>query len=84
MKDLPDLENSLRQVISVQDAYRVMEHFVSAYLARGDTSVSDFLFCYAGLTAPGQTADPAAIHDFLESTRAVAAQSPPGPYGTGA
>ena len=84
MKDPSDLDNALRQTISVQDAYRVMEHFVSAYLARGDTSVSDFLFCYAGLTAPGQTTDPAAIHDFLESTRSVVAKSSPGASGIGA
>lgn len=78
MKDLPDLETSLRQLISVQDAYRIMEHFVGAYLSRGDTSVSEFLFCYAGLTGPGQTTDPAAIHDFLESASAVAAESSSG------
>lgn len=78
MTDLPDLETSLAQQVSLLDAYRVMEHFVGEYLVRGDTRVSDFLYCYAGLTGPGQTTDPAAIHDFLESVRAVLAQSSAG------
>ena len=84
MKDLPELEKSLERQISLQDAYRVMEHFIGAYLARGDTSVSDFLYCYAGLTGPGQTTDPAAIYDFLESAQAALAPLPTGSGASGA
>lgn len=48
-----------------------MENFASAYLARGDTTVSDFLYAYAGETVGGQAADPAAIEDFLDAAEAV-------------
>lgn len=59
------------RVVSLRDAYRIMERFASAYLARGDTAVSDFLHVYAGETARGQTADPAAIQDFLDASESV-------------
>jgi hypothetical protein len=50
---------------SLRDAYRIMEIFLSNYLRRGDTSVSDFLHSYAGLLPSGQSTDPAALYDFL-------------------
>ena len=84
MKDLSELESLLERKISLQDAYRVMEHFIGAYLARGDTSVSDFLYCYVGLTEPGRTTDPAAIYDFLESAQAALALPPTGAGASGA
>ena len=54
------------RVISLRDAYRVMERFLSEYLSRGDTPVSDFLHCYAREVIGGQTVDPAAAQDFLD------------------
>lgn len=36
------------RVVSLREAYRIMERFTSDYLARGDTSMSDFLHVYAG------------------------------------
>jgi hypothetical protein len=42
-----------------------MERFLSNYLSRGDTAVSDFLHSYAGEIPSGQTTDPAALYDFL-------------------
>lgn len=59
------------RVISLRDAYRVMERFASDYLARGDTSVSDFLHAYAGEAAGGQTIDATAANDFLVAAVAV-------------
>ena len=53
------------RVVSLRDAYRIMERFASDYLARGDTSISDFLYVYAGEVIGGQTTDPAAAYDFL-------------------
>jgi hypothetical protein len=53
------------QALTLREAYRLMERFAADYLARGDTPVSDFLFAYAGELQTGQTADPAAIYDFL-------------------
>lgn len=58
-------------VVSLRDAYRIMERFASAYLARGDTAISDFLHAYAGETADGQTVDPAAVQDFLAAAEQV-------------
>ena len=69
------LEDALENQVSLHDAYRIMEHFVGAYLARGDTTVSDFLHAYAGSNGRAWTTDPAAIHDFAESARIVLARS---------
>jgi hypothetical protein len=62
------------ETITLRDAYRIMGRFVSDYLARGDTPVSDFLHVYAGETLGDQTADPAAIEDFLAAARRVLSQ----------
>ncbi|NUO76559.1 MAG: hypothetical protein HOQ32_11155 [Lysobacter sp.] len=59
------------RAVSLRDAYRIMERFVSAYLDRGDTTVSDFLYAYAGETAGGQITDPAAVEDFLDAAEPV-------------
>jgi len=58
-------------VVSLRDAYRIMERFASEYLARGDTSISDFLRSYAGEVIGGQTTDPAAAYDFLAAADQV-------------
>ena len=57
--------------VTLRDAYRIMERFVSDYLERGDTPVSDFLHAYASETIAGQTTDPAALPDFLISVRKI-------------
>ena len=59
------------RAITLRDAYRIMERFASDYLARGDTSISDFLHAYAGECIGGHTADPAAIQDFLDAAKNV-------------
>jgi hypothetical protein len=51
--------------VTLRDAYRIMERFLSKYVSRGDTAVSDFLYGYAGEIPPGQSTDPAALFDFL-------------------
>lgn len=56
--------------IGLDDAYRVMERFVSDYLGRGDTPVLDFLV-YLSLDAEGRSSDPAALDDFLAAAREV-------------
>ena len=65
------------RVINVRDAYRAMEHFLATYLSRGDTSISDFLHAYAGVTVGGHTTDPAAADDFLASVAVVMNESTP-------
>jgi hypothetical protein len=57
--------------ITLRDAYRIMERFLSNYLSRGDTSVSDLLHTYAGEVSSGQSTDPAALYDFLAATADV-------------
>jgi len=59
------------RTITLRDAYRIMERFASDYLARGDTSISDFLHVYAGEVIGGQTTDPAAADDFLAAAEQV-------------
>jgi hypothetical protein len=57
--------------ITLRDAYRIMECFVSSYPSRGDTSVSDFLHVYAGEVPAGQSTDPEALYDFLTAAQRV-------------
>jgi hypothetical protein len=59
------------RAVSLRDAYRIMERFASEYMARGDTSVSDFLHSYAGELITGQTTDPAAAYDFLAAAEQI-------------
>lgn len=64
----PTLEDpAFDRAITLRDAYRIMERFASAYLARGDTLVSDFLHAYAGECIGGGVTDPVAIGDFLDA-----------------
>jgi hypothetical protein len=58
-------DKEFERTVTLRDAYRIMERFACDYLARGDTSVSDFLYVYAGEVVGGQTTDPVAAHDFL-------------------
>ncbi|MFK3649534.1 hypothetical protein ACI2IY_14025 [Lysobacter enzymogenes] len=55
----------------MRDAYRIMERFAEAYLARGDAPVSEFLRTYSSSTSGGRTTDPAAIEDFLQAAARV-------------
>lgn len=64
-------DSAFDRLVSLRDAYRIMERFASAYLAHGDTAISDFLHAYAGETAGGQAADPAAVQDFLVAAEQV-------------
>ncbi len=59
------------RAVSLRDAYRLIERFVSDYLERGDTLVSDFLHAYAGEWINGQTTDPAASYDLLAAAEKV-------------
>ena len=60
-----------QRAVTLRDAYKVLEQFVSDYHARGDTPVSDFLFAYVAVGSDGRTIDPAAATDFLKAARAV-------------
>jgi hypothetical protein len=59
------------RTVTLRDAYRIMERFVSEYHARGDTPVSAFLFVYVTVSTEGRTTDPAAAGDFLAAARAI-------------
>ena len=59
------------RAVSLRDAYRFMERFVSHYLERGDSLVSDFLHAYAGELINGQTTDPAVSYDLLAAAEKV-------------
>ncbi len=64
-------DKEFERTVTLREAYRIMERFASNYLARGDTSISDFLYSYAGECVGGQTTDPAAAPDFLTATHQV-------------
>ena len=59
------------RTVTLREAYRIVERFVSDYHARGNTPVSDFLFAYLAVGADGRTTDPAAAEDFLLAAKNV-------------
>ena len=72
----PPMSNSLRdsefdEMVSLRDAYRIMEAFVESYLSRGDGPVSDFLHAYVGSSPEGLAMDLAAPNDFLAAASSV-------------
>lgn len=56
--------------VTLGQAYRIMERFLSDYLQRGDTPVVDFLVHF-GLQPDGESSDPAALDDFLAAAEAI-------------
>ena len=58
------------RLVTLRDAYRVMERFVSDYLARGDTPVLDF-HTYFWTRLDGESVDPSAVNDFLKAAADV-------------
>jgi hypothetical protein len=72
--EVSEMRTSLRsqefdQILTLRDSYRIMERFLTDYLARGDTAVSDLLHGYGGLTVTDETSDPAALDDYLAAAR---------------
>lgn len=64
--EIMDLNDAaFERVITLRDAYRIMEEFARGYVERGDFPVSEFLYAYAAETRNGWTTDPAAPADFI-------------------
>ncbi len=61
------------EMISLRDAYRVMEAFVDAYVRRGDGAVSEFLDFYISSAPDGLATNSTAPSDFLAAFVAVKA-----------
>ena len=68
-------DSDFDEMVSLRDAYRIMEAFVEAYRSRGDGLVSEFLYGFAGSSTVGLTMDPAAPNDFLAAVQAVISRS---------
>ena len=68
-------ESDFDEMVSLRDAYQIMEEFAQAYLARGDGAVSEFLHGYVGSSPAGLTMDPAAPDDFLAAFASVRSRS---------
>jgi hypothetical protein len=56
--------------ISLREAYRILEEFISRYNARGESSTVALL-TVVGLTPSGESIDPAQLYDFLECAKAI-------------
>ena len=64
------------QTLTLADAYRVMDHFLSAFASRGDMPVSEALWMF-GICSDGvTTSDPAMPSDFLRAWQQVQADRP--------
>lgn len=68
LKSLNDPEFSHQ--VTLREAYLIMHQFVSDFYALGDVPVVD-LMTYSGVLPSGETADPAAIYDFLDAAKKV-------------
>ncbi len=58
------------RLVTLRDAYRIMEHFVAAHIGRGEVGTVE-LHDYFALASDRRGGDPAALYDYLESVRAV-------------
>ena len=51
--------------LALRDAYKLMEAFLTQALQQGDRPLSELLHGYLGIAANGESADPAALREFL-------------------
>jgi hypothetical protein len=71
MSSYPTIDDSaFDRTVTLREAYLIMERFVEAHIARGETSTID-LISYFGLLPSGMTGDPAAFDDYLAAARQV-------------
>ncbi len=65
-------------VLSIEDAYAAMVHFLDAYWQRGEESSDDIAILLGGM-APGpngRPGDPGVFGDWLDSVRAITGKGP--------
>jgi hypothetical protein len=63
-------DSEFERLVTLRDAYKVMERFVVDYYSRGETPIMDFLtYLHLGMTV--RSADPAAVDDFLNAAGKV-------------
>lgn len=65
--------------LSLRDAYRLMEAFLTEALSRGDRPLSEALHGYLGIAANAESADPEALNDYLAAAAAFPTISSPRP-----
>jgi hypothetical protein len=71
------------RVVTLREAYRVMERFVADHLDRGEVPTA-VLLAYLGLSPDRRSGDPAALPDYLAAAAAVLPGAPPRPPAAGA
>ncbi len=57
--------------LSLRDAYRLMEAFLTETLSRGDRPLSEVLHGYLGIAANAESADPEALRRYLQAAAGV-------------
>jgi hypothetical protein len=65
-----------QRVVTLADAYRILEQFVLQYNARGESNTVALL-SDVGLVTDGGSADPAQLNDFLACAEQVLASAGP-------
>ncbi len=65
-------DDAFSESVSLAEAYRILEAFISQYNARGECSTVDLL-TDVGIVKGGQTADPSQLDDFLRCAGQVIA-----------
>lgn len=72
---------SFERAVTLRDAYRIMEHFVAAHLARGDVGTGPF-YDYLSVATDRRSLDPSALVEYLASARTVLDGHPGAPRAT--
>jgi hypothetical protein len=62
------------QLVTLREAYRIMERFLSEHFHRGEQPTG-VLLGYLSLWEDGTTGDPAALHDYLDAVALVVGRS---------
>ena len=74
-RSIKDVE--FERSVSLREAYKIMLQFLSDLQSRENIELSWILSAYAGLptNGSGQSADPAAISDFLKAAQTIGSRS---------
>ncbi len=67
MRRLSLTDPAFDEAITLRDAYKLMEAFLTTTLMQGDRPLSEALHAYLGIAANAESADPSALKAYLEA-----------------
>lgn len=79
MRPLNLTDPAFDATLTLRDAYKLMEAFLTDALAQGDRPLSEALHGYLGIAANAESADPRALERYLQAAARVPPVSTPVP-----